>query len=42
MPQQRVHQPLTDDVIVRQIVAIGEVEEIRVPAVARVMLLQMR
>src|SRR6267142_6653080 len=42
MLQQRVHQSLTDGVIVRQIVAIREVEEIRVPAVTRVMLLQMR
>src|SRR2546430_7060724 len=40
--QQRVHQSLTDGVIVRQVVAIREVEEIRVPAVTRVMLLQMR
>src|SRR5262245_32916814 len=40
--QQRFHQPLTDGVIVRQIVAIREVEEIRIPALTRVMLLQMR
>src|SRR6266702_4183608 len=40
--QQRIHQSLTDSVIVRQIVAIRKVEQIRVPAVTRVMELQMR
>src|SRR5262249_622273 len=40
--QQRLHPSLTDGVIVRQVFAILEVEEIRVPAVTRVMLLQMR
>src|SRR5438309_6119241 len=34
--QQCFHQPLADGVIVRQIVAVREVEEVRVPAVARV------
>src|SRR5438128_201474 len=34
--EQRFHQPLADGVIVRQVVAIREVEQIRVPAVARV------
>src|SRR5215471_15574822 len=40
--QQRGHQPFADGVIVRQIVTIREVEQIRVPPVARMMLVQMR
>src|SRR5215218_4066553 len=40
LPQQILHQRFTDGVVVREIIAIGKVKEVNIPAACWVMLLE--
>src|SRR5262249_42039743 len=40
LPQQILHQRFTDSIVMREIIAIGKVKEVNIPAARRVMLLE--